>query len=209
MASFEIGSMHAFIIVCNQKEEVEKEIGKLLDRLEAKRLDFSLEKIADVRNLSSFTKLKTDKRTAIVVRKLENSTIEALNAFLKILEEPQENLFFILTTNDEASLPATTISRCSVIHTKHKKDSSGSEIAKEFLKGSIGQKFQTIEKIKKKDEAVIFIEQLILEFHGMLVTGEAQSNFANLIKEANITLLNLKANGNVGLQLSRFVVTSI
>jgi DNA polymerase III delta prime subunit len=200
--------MHAFIIVCRQSEEVEKEISKLLDRLTAERIDFSLEKIADVRDLFSFTKLKTDKKTAIVAKNLENSTLEALNAFLKILEEPQENLFFILTTDNEASLPATIVSRCSVIHTKLKGKSIGFDISSEFLKKTIGEKFQTIEKIKKKDEAVVFIQQLILGFHNMLIKGKTPSDYANLIKEGNITLLNLRANGNVGLQLSRFVVAS-
>lgn len=36
------------------------------------------------------------------------------NALLKVLEEPPENVLFILTTNDASSLPVTILSRCTV-----------------------------------------------------------------------------------------------
>jgi len=39
-------------------------------------------------------------------------TVEACNAFLKTLEEPPQNVIFILATTDPSRLPSTIVSRC-------------------------------------------------------------------------------------------------
>lgn len=42
--------------------------------------------------------------------------VEALNAFLKTLEEPPQAILFILTTEDSGTLPETVLSRCTVLN---------------------------------------------------------------------------------------------
>ncbi len=39
-------------------------------------------------------------------------SISAVNAFLKVLEEPPKNVIFILATTDPQKLPITVLSRC-------------------------------------------------------------------------------------------------
>lgn len=47
-----------------------------------------------------------------IIDEVHMLTIEAVNAFLKTLEEPPENVIFILATTDPQKLPVTILSRC-------------------------------------------------------------------------------------------------
>lgn len=49
---------------------------------------------------------------------VENMTLEAINSVLKFLEEPESNIYAILTSNNENSVLPTIISRCQVMHLK-------------------------------------------------------------------------------------------
>ncbi len=54
-------------------------------------------------------------RVIIVITQVETMRKEAANAFLKLLEEPSDNLMFILTTSSYESLLPTITSRCQHI----------------------------------------------------------------------------------------------
>ena len=45
-------------------------------------------------------------------------TIEAINSILKFLEEPGQQIYAFLTTNNENSILPTIISRCQVLRLK-------------------------------------------------------------------------------------------
>ncbi len=62
-----------------------------------------------------YEKTKTGRKQAIVVRDADNLGSEAQNAFLKLLEEPPENVLFILTAPSVQSLLSTIQSRCTTI----------------------------------------------------------------------------------------------
>jgi len=51
----------------------------------------------------------------VLIKKAENLTIPAQNAFLKILEEPPKNSIIILTTQNINLLLSTITSRCQII----------------------------------------------------------------------------------------------
>lgn len=53
-----------------------------------------------------------------IIENIENSTIEAMNTLLKILEEPASEIYAIFTTNNKSSILPTIISRCQVIDIK-------------------------------------------------------------------------------------------
>ncbi|MBU0567590.1 hypothetical protein KKC52_06010 [bacterium] len=80
------------------------------------------------------------------------------------------------------------------------------EIAKKFLKTSVGEKLKTVDKIRKREEAVLFMQDLIIDWHDLLTNKECSLSTAKALKAANKTLVALKANGNVALQLANFVV---
>jgi DNA polymerase-3 subunit delta' len=91
--------------------------------------------IEAVRNLQKFLQLKTlgNERTirrAIIVEHAHLLTIEAQNAFLKLLEEPPADTLMVLTADNQRALLPTILSRVQAIavHTPSE------EAVKEFFK---------------------------------------------------------------------------
>ncbi len=195
--------MHSFLIV--GKGNLGGEIEKLTKKLKAKALPFELKKMADIKSLAEFTKLKLSERTAIVIGGIDNASEEAQNAFLKSLEEPQKNLSYILTASNITGCLPTIVSRCMVVEVRNERipNSNFAVSAKDFLGFPLGKKMETISGIKTREEAVDFITNLIYSGHSFLIKGERVDNF---LENANKTLGALKANGNVQLQLTNLIV---
>ncbi|HET6528365.1 MAG TPA: DNA polymerase III subunit delta' C-terminal domain-containing protein, partial [Balneolaceae bacterium] len=63
----------------------------------------------------AFLKPNEGKKTVIIMTGIESMRDEAANAFLKVLEEPSEDLMFLLTTDHSEALLPTIISRCQHI----------------------------------------------------------------------------------------------
>ena len=53
-----------------------------------------------------------------ILHLIENMTIEAINSILKFLEEPGQEIYAFLTTNNESTVLPTIISRCQVLRLK-------------------------------------------------------------------------------------------
>jgi len=200
--------MHAFLIIGQNSQALEIQIEKLLKKLKVCSLEFNLAKIEDVRGLDSFTNLKVDKPTAIIIKSIENATTQALNAFLKNLEEPQENLFYILTSLSEHALLPTIVSRCQLIRTTDPQAQSPdtAEVIK-FLKMPQEEKLAFVDKIRKRDEAISFTEDIIRSCHELLhKTKDEHAFLARILQVSTVALARLKANGNVSLQLTNMVI---
>lgn len=75
-------------------------------------------KISSIRDVKQKLSLSSfnDKRRFVIVLKADEMNIEAENAFLKTLEEPQENITIILISSKPDSLLQTIISRCQQIN---------------------------------------------------------------------------------------------
>ena len=76
--------------------------------------DFSKVKIDNIRDLKVKilkTSLNNEKRF-IILDSVDLFNINSLNTLLKIIEEPSENNFFILTNNNSKKIPETVKSRC-------------------------------------------------------------------------------------------------
>jgi len=73
--------------------------------------------IAAVRSLKKFLSQKPFNHDTLVVYipQIENLNIESQNALLKTLEEPGENNYLLLTTNNPSLLLPTILSRCQKI----------------------------------------------------------------------------------------------
>src|SRR3989304_1356008 len=106
--------MHAFLIIGSEKENLPIKVRELAESKCKSVFEFPILKIADVRILNKFLKLSFSKKTAILINNIEEATLEALNAFLKNLEEPQENITFFLTSFSENKVIPTITSRCQV-----------------------------------------------------------------------------------------------
>jgi hypothetical protein len=200
--------MHAYLIVGRETKRVEEAVLKLVSKLKASPMPFPLAKIEDVRVLEGFTNLKVDKPTAIILKDFEAATVPAQNAFLKSLEEPQENLYYILTATSEHPLLPTITSRCQIIKTET--DLATTKSLRQtvtFLKMTPAEKLAELDTVRARDDAKAYVEGLIKDCHRLLLsTKEKHLVLAKYIKAANHTLAALRANGNVTLQLTNMVV---
>lgn len=197
------------MVVGSDESSLSKGVDAIVKKLRLKIFQFPLAKIEDARSLKDFTKLKVDTSTAILINSIEEATPEAQNAFLKNLEEPQENLYYILTTQSVRQVLPTIVSRCLVIKTPKLQNSKpqNTEETKKFLKMTVGEKLAYVDKIKEREQAVKFIEEFILGCHQMLhETKDKHLLIAKYLDSGTKTLKNLKANGNVTLQLANFVI---
>tara|TARA_B110000211_G_scaffold231817_1_gene294163 strand:+ start:138 stop:1052 length:915 start_codon:yes stop_codon:yes gene_type:complete len=71
--------------------------------------------VDDIRGISDFmnhSAAQNGNKVAII-ENCEKMTVAAANALLKTLEEPTNSRFLILTTSQQAQLPATILSRCA------------------------------------------------------------------------------------------------
>lgn len=197
--------MHAYLITGNNSLDIEQSVQDLVRKLKVKTLEFPLAKIEDARNLNSFVSLSITAPTALVIGSIDNATTEALNAFLKNLEEPQENLYFILTSRNSRNVLPTIVSRCQIIKTGYREQLQDKD-AQRFLKMSTGERLEFTEGIRKRDEALVFVENLILACHQKLARGSDLENLSRFLKAANNARRALKLNGNVSIQLTNLVV---
>ena len=202
--------MHAYLLVGTNKKRIEEEVGKIATSNKAEVMEFGLTKISEVRDLASFTRLKVNKKTIIFIDSIENSSNEAQNAFLKNLEEPNENIIYALTTSSSHKLLPTIVSRCQIVRVGEssvKKDTISN--VESFLEKSQSEKLDFVLGYRKRDEAVNYITDFIKGCHKLLhSTKNEHQKLASYIVNANQALNNLKANGNVFLQLTNFVVSA-
>lgn len=172
--------MHAFLIINSNPEDFAR-------KQNAKILPFVLQKIEDARELKKFVKFSFSEKTAIIIENIDTATIETANAFLKNLEEPNNNLIYILTASNLENVLPTIVSRCQVIKAiQVKQVLQVEQESKDFL------------DIKDRGEAIEFLKNIIRIEH-------INNNFKNQQNYLN-TIKNLKANGNVSLQLLNLVV---
>lgn len=194
--------MHAFLIT-GPKEESLNYCLQVSKKYKAKILPVVLQKIDDVRNLRKLVKLSFPEKTAILIENIDSATTETQNAFLKNLEEPQKNLIYILTAKNLHNTLPTIQSRCETVKTSRQTSvvRNKNKETKQFLTKNIDGKFEIINNIKEREGAVEFVEDLIF-------FEREQNNFSNMENYLK-TLKNLKANGNISLQLTNMLVSSL
>lgn len=190
--------MHAFLIVGQDNEKLKNKIEELSKKLNAKIWEYPLVKIEDVRNLNNLIRLEFNEPTLIVCKNIHEIGEEALNAFLKNLEEPQPNIYFALTAPSVRKVLPTIVSRCQIVKSVNSQQSTvNSQEIIQFLEMSTGQRLAFFDKIKDRKETINFVENIIYFLH----EKKDFTNMEILLK----TLTRLKANGNVNLQLTNLI----
>jgi DNA polymerase-3 subunit delta' len=202
--------MHAYLFVGQENTDFQIPISELATKLRAKTLEYPLQKIDDTRSLNNLIRLSFDKPTLIVCKNIHEAGEETLNAFLKNLEEPQENIYFALTAPSTRKVLPTIVSRCQVIRTTNDKLRIPNKDAEQFTKLSVGARLAFVDKIKDRNKAVEFAESLINFLHENLHLQKADySKTSKNLETASQTLTRLKANGNVPLQLTNLVISLV
>ena len=191
--------MHAFLIVSNSTEQTQNEINKLVGSNSIKNvLSFTLEKIEDSRELKKLVKYSFNQKTAFLIKDIDKATEETLNSFLKNLEEPSTDLFYILTAKSLEGVLETIASRCQIIFGV-KKIEENDHPANDFLELPEKEQFQVVEKIKDRQEAIDFLNSLIFE--------AKEKKLYQKLEVIIDTLMRVSKNGNLSLQLTNLLVT--
>lgn len=200
-------AMHAYILVGQGITNLQLSISNLATKLNAKIMEFPLIKIDDVRNLNNLIRLSFEEPTLIVCQNIHEAGEEALNAFLKNLEEPQENIYFVLTAPTIRKVLPTIVSRCQVVKiTNDKSKITNFEEMEQFFKLTTGGKLAYVDKIKDRNNALEFVENMVFFLHRSLLENNIKySSQVRLIEIAEKTLSRLNANGNVNLQLTNLI----
>lgn len=198
--------MHAFLIIGTNN--LDDAIDNLVKKLNTKILEYPLAKIEDVRNLNNLIRLSFNEPTLIVSENIHEATEEALNAFLKNLEEPQDNIYFALTAPSTRKVLPTIVSRCQVIKIKNEElRIKNYEETENFLKLSTGEKLNYVDKIKDRTLALKLAEDTVNLLHSRLHENNVKYDVVSKdIEIAEKTYSRLKANGNVNLHLFNFAI---
>jgi len=79
-------------------------------KLRDKQGNILIDEIREIKRVSALTPYE-GKWKVFIIAQAERMTVEAMNAFLKVLEEPGPENLFILITTDPSLLPETIVSR--------------------------------------------------------------------------------------------------
>lgn len=198
--------MHAYLIVGSDQKAIDKEVQLIVKKTKSVPFEFPIVKIEDTRELGKYLKLSINTKTAIYIKNIDKSTTEALNAFLKNLEEPQKNVTYLLTARNEYGVIPTILSRCQLLRVGSPNVEVNKKIAISFLTLSLPEKLLELSNIKARDEAISYMQNLISSLHPLLIEEKNRLRITKVISRAEETLKALNANGNVALQLANFAI---
>lgn len=128
----------------------------------------------------------------IILEEAENMTVEAGNALLKTLEEPPEQVFFMLLTPTVARMMPTLRSRSQIVTVQTAKVTLQDEKL-DFFNQTIPQRFAYIASLTNRDQQLDFAKQIL---HG----SQQQHNFA-FAEWLQTRLMSAQKSGNLRLLL--------
>ena len=73
--------------------------------------------VKDLKKELNLTSLESNK-SVYIINLIENATIKTVNSLLKFLEEPEDNILAIITTNNISKVLPTIVSRCQLLRVK-------------------------------------------------------------------------------------------
>lgn len=154
----------------------------------------------------AYLKPNEGRKTVVIMTGIENMRKEAANAFLKLLEEPSEDLMFLLTTDYTEALLPTIISRCqhiqlSPLKTKEieqaliEQDGLPEEEASYLARVSGGNyamtRFFDVDTLKKTRERIIEYLRYSYSQDAVNITQTAQDWQSSENLEGQIAVLNV------------------
>lgn len=145
--------------------------------------DYSID---EIRNLKKFisTKPYNHQNKIIIIYAVDNLEIPAQNALLKILEDPGENNYLILTTNKPNSLLATILSRVHQIKIR--------PLAEKIKNKIIFPAGKLTDMNLSKDEILPFLEeQLTLHHQNLIENPQSTAIIKTLLKSIDMIRHNV------------------
>jgi DNA polymerase III delta prime subunit len=149
--------------------------------------------IDDIRNLIRQTNTYHKDQRVFFLENFHLSSLEAQNAFLKLLEEPPNKTLFVLSSISENKLIPTVISRTKIIKLDVPNKNILSSVDKEILTNLISGKTLKLHPVTELD-----LDKIILFFSSRI---SSDKKALIILKEA-IKIKNLQENNNINKQLS-------
>lgn len=139
-----------------------------------KALSIGIEDIKVIQQ-AIFLKPIKSKNKVVVIQQAELLTIPAQNALLKLLEEPPDNTYIILTTTNSNILLPTIHSRCQIVKMKaHQKTTIPTSEAIDFTKITqleIREALKHAEELAKdKEQTLNYLRNAILYFRESMIS---------------------------------------
>jgi len=198
--------MHAYLLVNTTNNLVQREIEIKNIVGNNKIIDFEVQKVLDLKALRQFNRLKQTDRIFIKIQQFDKTSLEAQSAMLKLLEEPQANISYILVASSEDLILPTIVSRCEVIRIAGKADNKQLSDLKEFtefLQMPRVKQMISIKDYRKREEAIEFLNGIIICGRELMIKGKMKERSLTQIL---ITLKNIQANANSQIQLTGMVL---
>lgn len=194
------------VLISDKKEEINRFVAE-----KRKELQAIIIKIKPQKNQYSIQEIKEINREAHVfhqqvriylLEEFHLSSLEAQNAFLKLLEEPPTNTQFILTTPSIHLLLPTVISRTKVIRFISKKEEKSNQLVMIKIEKLINLAKSKLSfssfNFNDKDSAVNFLDNLIIFFKKKLL----EEKNSHLILKEVLKVKNLLENNNLNPQIA-------
>ncbi len=207
--------MTSFIICSTDKKKRVEFAKDFFEKKNIDRFDITLiQKEEDSKNLQTigvqdvkkiqgkiFLKPLHSKEKAVIIEDADLLTIEAQNALLKALEEPPANTYIMLGAESSEKLLPTLLSRCQMIKLKtpipflsKEELEELTDFASNLNKMAIGDRLKKAEILaKNKDEAIIWIEKLILVLREQMLVNFSHKKNAAMEQLDNGTIRQLQS----------------
>lgn len=129
--------------------------------------------VQDIKKIHNFlekTPQDPKNKRIVLIDSLDNTTFQAKNSFLKILEEPPRNVFFIIIASDKSQILPTIKSRCQILRCLELSNENMTKALGKIFENPFSfdaEKFQNILKLAKgnvRDAAFLVEESRFLLF---------------------------------------------
>ncbi len=154
-----------------------------------KTLSIGIEDIKVIQQAIVYKPLKS-KNKLVVINQAELLTLPAQNALLKLLEEPPNNTYIILTTTNSETLLPTIHSRCQIVTLKDYKKETISEFSEKLdftkiTRLSTREALKYAEDLAKdKEQSLNYLRNAIFYFHeSMISPNEKKYSLCSTLKK--------------------------
>ena len=190
--------MHAYAYIGSTNDSL-KSAENFAQEHKADFFSVEVSKISEIRKIISDTNLKFSSPTVFVFTHFDKATEQAQNAFLKRLEEPQENLTFILLAENENAMLPTILSRVTTRYISKASTTVSANLDTSFFSLKESEKLTTVAEIKKREDALLFIKDLVR-------VARSNSSYMDTLDVLHRTISSLSHNGNPRIQLTQMVI---
>lgn len=165
-------------------------------------------KIDHIREIKSMLiRAETDKKL-IIIYSFDTAKIETQNAFLKTLEEKNDQVQFIIVVGDETQMLPTIVSRCKIVKLKHPllSDASLKKVQSFSFIQPLPQLLSQYNNMNK-EKAIKICDQFLWHFRKINLSPAGWQNVKILKEILKVRNLILKNNLNPQIAIDHILIT--